>query len=182
MALFGSSRDISLFRHLNRELLEDIINQQCAFYKRKLEETKVNIYGESSGEKYYMGPVLINCLLERDPQSFSDDDGYINLKWDAKFRFLRDDLLDKNQDFNIDTDIYGADLVPEVGDIILYQEAYYEVNNVINNQYFSGKNPSYPNNTNPLNPGLEDFGSNISIICETNYISPDIVGLKDRLI
>jgi hypothetical protein len=101
MALFGSSRDISLFRHLNRELLGDIINQQCAFYKRKLEETKVNIYGESSGEKYYMGPVLINCLLERDPQSFSDDDGYINLKWDAKFRFLRDDLLDKNQDFNI---------------------------------------------------------------------------------
>ena len=43
MALFGSIRDVSLFRHLNRELLGDIITQQCAVYKLKIAETKVNI-------------------------------------------------------------------------------------------------------------------------------------------
>ena len=63
MALFGSARDISLFRHINRELMADIITQQCSFYKYKLEETKVNIYGEAAEEKYYMGPVLLNCLI-----------------------------------------------------------------------------------------------------------------------
>ena len=53
MALFGSVRDISAFRHINRELLGDIITQQVAFYKFKLDNTLVNIYGEASGKKYY---------------------------------------------------------------------------------------------------------------------------------
>ena len=48
MALYGTQRDISLFRHLNRELMGDIITQQCAFYKFKIEETKVNLYGEAA--------------------------------------------------------------------------------------------------------------------------------------
>ena len=52
MALFGSSRDISMFRKINRELLGDIITQQCAVYKFRLEETNINIYGEAAEEKY----------------------------------------------------------------------------------------------------------------------------------
>jgi hypothetical protein len=176
-ALFGGKRDISLFRHINRELLSDIITQQCAFYKYKLEETKVNIYGEAAEEKYYMGPVLLNCLIERNPQDFPETDLGTDFNWGITFKFLRDDLLDKNKIFNIDTKIYGADLVPEVGDVILYQEGYYEIDNIISNQYFFGKNPEYPNNINPLNPGLEDFGSSISIICETHYIPKDKTGI-----
>ena len=45
MALYGTQRDVSLFRHLNRELMWDIISQQCAYYQLKADETKVNIYG-----------------------------------------------------------------------------------------------------------------------------------------
>ena len=183
MALYGTQRDISLFRHLNRELLGEVVTQQCAFYKYKLEETKVNIYGEASEEKYYMGPVLLNCLIERRDQEYPETDLGTDFNWGATFKFLRDDLLDKNKDFNVDTEIYGADLVPEVGDIILYQEGYYEVDNIISNQYFAGKNPDYPNSINPLNPGLEEFGSSISIICETHYVPSDKVGItQERLI
>jgi hypothetical protein len=64
MALYGTSRDFSLFRHINRELLHDIISQQCVFYQLKAAETKINIYGESSGAKYYEEPVIFNILLE----------------------------------------------------------------------------------------------------------------------
>ena len=156
----------------------DIITQQCAFYKYKLEETKVNIYGEAAEEKYYMGPVLLDCILERTDQQYPETDLGTDFSWGATFKFLRDDLLDKNKDFNIDTALYGADLVPEVGDIILYQDGYYEVDNVSSNQYFVGKNPDYPNNVNPLNPGLEDFGSSISIICETHYVPADKAGIS----
>ena len=180
MALFGGARDISLFRHLNRELLGDIITQQCSFYKFKIEETQINIYGEAAEEKYYMGPVLLNCLVERRDQEFPETDLGTDFNWGATFKFLRDDLLNKNEEFNIDTDIYGADLVPEVGDIILYQEGYYEVDNIISNQYFVGKNPDYPNETNPLNPGLDQFGSSISIICETHYVPADKVGITQE--
>jgi hypothetical protein len=180
MALFGGQRDISLFRHINRELMGDIITQQCSFYKFKIEETKINLYGEAAEEKYYMGPVLLNCLIERRDQEYPETDLGTDFNWGATFKFLRDDLLDKNKDFNLDTTLYGADLVPEVGDIIMYNEGYYEIDNIISNQYFVGKNPDYPNATNPLNPGLEEFGSSISIICETHYVPADKVGITQE--
>jgi hypothetical protein len=186
MALFGSARDISLFRHVSRELMADIITQQCSFYKYKLEETKVNIYGEAAEEKYYMGPVLLNCLIERSDQDHPESDLGTDFTWGATFKFLRDDLLNKMEDFNEFFDPtnyqYGANLVPEVGDIIMYQDGYYEVDNTNANQYFMGKNPDYPNNVNPINPGLEDFGSSISIICETHYVPADKLGItQERL-
>ena len=33
MSLFGEARDISLFRHINRELINNIIEQQVGYYK-----------------------------------------------------------------------------------------------------------------------------------------------------
>lgn len=49
--MFGRLRDVSLIRGLNRELLHDVVTQQAAIYKFKLEETGVNIYGEAAGGK-----------------------------------------------------------------------------------------------------------------------------------
>ena len=183
MALYGTQRDISLFRHLNRELMGDIITQQCAFYKYKIEETKVNLYGEAAEEKFYMGPVLLNCLIERQNEEHPIDDFGTGFKWDIVFKFLRDDLLGKAKDFNQDWEGYGDDLVPEVGDIILYEKGYYEVDNVNANQYYVGKNPDYPNDPNPLNgEGLEDYGWNTSIICSTHYVPADKLGItQERL-
>ncbi len=182
MALFGGKRDISLFRHLNRELMGDIITQQCAFYKYKLEETITNIYGEASGEKYYIGPVLLNCLAERQDQDHVETDLGVDYEWNIIFKFLRDDLLSASKDYNENFDKgdhnYGADLVPEVGDIIFYNEGYYEVDKVISNQFFMGKDPDYPNTPNNFNPNLEDFGSSISVICETHYVPADRVGIS----
>ncbi|MDB9847741.1 hypothetical protein OAC50_00990 [bacterium] len=184
MALFGGARDISLFRHVNRELMGDIITQQCAFYKYKIEETKVNLYGESAEEKYYMGPVLLNCLVERKDQEYPETDLGTDFSWGATFKFLRDDLLTAGEDFNKnfapEDHNYGADLVPEVGDIILYQEGYYEVDNIVANQYFMGKNPDYPNQPGNWNPDLQDFGSNISVICEAHYVPADKVGITQE--
>ena len=168
--MFGRQRDVSLIRHLNRELMGDIITQQAAIYKYKLEETIVNLYGEAAGEKFYDGPFLFDCLLLRQPQNYPEDETGIGYIRNIRFSFLRDDLVD-------------ADVVPEVGDIILYQNDYYGVSSTISNQYFVGKNPDYPNNSsdgtpNPLNPGLEDFGTNLSIICETYYIPRDKVAIS----
>ena len=163
--MFGGSRDVSLIRKLNRELLGNIITQQAAFYKYKLQETKVNLYGEAAGVKYYDGPFLFNCLINRADQTYPVSELGVNYQVGITFSFFRDDLVDAN-------------VVPEVGDIILYQDAYYGVQSTIINQYFVGKNPDYPNNTNPLNPGLEEFGSNISIICDTYYIPADKVAIS----
>ena len=135
MALFGRLRDINLFTTVNRELLGNIITQQCAFYKFNLNQTTINIYGEAADGAFYDGPTLFNCLIDRDAQSF-----------------------------------------PE-GDIILYYGGYYEVETTNANQFIVGKDPDYPYNVNPLNPGLEQFGSDFSIICKTNYVPGDKPGI-----
>jgi len=169
MALFGTQRDVSLMRSINRELMGDIITQQCAVYKLNLEETRVNIYGESSGAKYYQDPILLNVLLERGDQTYNSSDMGVDYTRDVEFRFFRDDLVD-------------ASVVMEPGDIIMYYEAYFEVDSVKDNQLFVGKDPRYPYSENPLNPGLDNFGSNISIICTTHYTPADKVQItRERL-
>ena len=163
--MFTGQRDVSLVRKLNRELMGNIITQQCAVYQFKLEETKVNIYGEAAGSKFYNGPFLFNVLINRSNEEFGEDQEGIQFNQPIEFYFLRDDLVD-------------ADVVPEVGDIILYQEGYYGVQSTVANQYFGGKNPDYPNNINPLNPGLEYFGNNLSILVSTYYIPADKVAIS----
>ena len=173
MALFGGARDISLFRGLNRELIGDIITQQCVYYKFKLNETKVNMYGEASGAKFYYDPVIFNALISSGNQTQPTDDFGVSFGWDLEFRFFRDDLVDAN-------------VIPEVGDIIMYQDAYYEVDTTNANQFFVGKDPDFPNyddnGINPLNPGLENFGTSVSITCVAHYTPADKVQItKERL-
>tara|TARA_R110000868_G_scaffold280845_1_gene541215 strand:- start:684 stop:1196 length:513 start_codon:yes stop_codon:yes gene_type:complete len=170
MALYGGARDISLFQKVNRELMGNIITQQCVYYKLRLNETKVNMYGEAAGARYYKEPVIFNALIERGDQEYPDDDILgVNFNRSLDFKFFRDDLVE-------------ADVVPEVGDIIMYYEGYYEVDSTVGNQYFVGKDPRYPYNTNPLNPGLENFGANLSIICKTHYTPADKVQItKERI-
>ena len=73
MALFGSGRDASLIRSVNRELINRYIDTEVGFYKLNLEHTNTNIYDESDDKVYY-------ALLTRT----------------GTFAFLRDDLKDRN--------------------------------------------------------------------------------------
>ena len=168
--MFTTTRDMSLVRNLNRELMGNIITQQCAVYQYKLEETKVNLYGEAAEEKFYDGPFLFNVLINRSNEEFGENEEGVQYSQPIEFYFLRDDLTEKKVDL-------------EVGDIILYQEGYYGVQSTVGNQYWGGKNPSYPNNNsngtpNPLNPGLDKFGENVSILVSTYYIPADKVAIS----
>ena len=170
MAMYTRQRDVSLMRKFNRELMGNIITQQCALYQFKLEETKVNIYGEAAEAKFYDGPFLFNVLINRSDQTYGIEDDGIGFNQGIDFYFFRDDLVDAN-------------VVPKVGDIILYQTSYYGVQSTVANQYWGGKNPSYPNNDsdgtpNPLNPDLDQFGNSVSILCSTYYIPADKVAIS----
>ena len=169
MALFGSARDISMFRKVNRELLGDIITQQCALYRHVLDKTKINMYGEASGGKFFNPPVLLNALITVADNTSPTNEFGVDFDWSIKIAFLRDDLIDAN-------------VHPEIGDVILYQESYFEIDNTNTRQYFAGKDPDYPYSQNPLNPGLENFGYNVSVVCETHYIPADRINIiKQRL-
>jgi hypothetical protein len=163
MALFGSSRDVGTFKGIARELLENVISQQVGYYKYMLNDTTVNVYGEGKS-RYYIGPVLINCLIERGDFSTSTLEQSLDVQRPVTYRFLRDHLVDAN-------------IVPEIGDVIMYNELYYEVDNVNENQLILGKDNSYS-----YSDGLENFGSSFSIILTTHYTSADKLGInKQRL-
>ena len=170
-ALFGSSRDASFIRRLNKELLHDVISQQCAFYKFQLNETKVNMYGEAAGGKYFDGPVLLNALITVNGTTSPTSEKGVDFDWPLQFAFLRDDLVD-------------ASVHPEVGDILLYQESYWEIDNTNITQFWAGKDPDfdYGGDANPLNPGLKEFGYSVSVIADAHYVPSDRINIiKSRL-
>ncbi len=159
MALFGSFRDIGTFKVFTKELVEDIISQEVGYYKIMLSDTPVNVYGEATN-KYFIGPILIPCLIERGEFERESTDYGPDTRRDTKFRFFRDHLVEAN-------------VVPEVGDYVMYNEGYYEVDNVNENQYILGKDPNYI-----YSNALQGFGETYSIILTAHYSSPDKLGIS----
>ena len=151
MALFGGSRDISLFNTVSRELINDIIQLEVGYYKFVLERTTSNVYGESMGKVFYE-PVRIACLMKKEDQAWSSDDFGSDVDQNIDFRFLKKELKDIN-------------LVPEVGDILLFKNNFYEVDTKVENQLILGKDPDYA-----ISTGATDFGNSHSIIL-TGHLS-----------
>ena len=149
MALFGGSRDISLFNSVSKELINDIIQTEVGYYKFVLEKTSINVYGESDGKMFYE-PVRIACLINKQDQAWSSDDFGSDINQSIDFRFLKVSLKDLN-------------LVPEVGDILLFKNNFYEVDSKVENQLILGKDPDYA-----ISTGTVDFGSSHSIILNTH--------------
>lgn len=163
MALFGTLRDIGTFKGISKELLENIVSQQCGYYKIVLQDAVKNVYGESL-QKYYIGPVLLNCLIERGDFSFDQGDFGPDTARPVTFRFLKQHMVE-------------ADVHPEVGDVVMYNEVYYLVDNVNENQLIVGKDSDYA-----YSDGLENFGSSYSIVLVCHYASPDALGITQQRI
>lgn len=163
MAYFGRSRDINTFSNINNELLGQVIEQKVGYYQVILDETTPNIYGESTNKKYN-GPVLLTCLLERGDTTPLTDDFGMDFERKLTVRFFRPNLI-------------TANVEPSVGDVILWNEDYYEVNNVNENQLVVGKDPNYAYTSQDFVP---DAGTSLSIILECFYIRPEKVNIREN--
>ena len=136
---------------MNRELINDIIQTEIGYYKFVLQDTVTNVYGEAENKVYYE-PLLIPCLITREDQTWNETDFGPDSTQQMTFRFLRANLVEKN-------------LVPEVGDIVLYNNDYFEFNSLVENQFFVGKNPDYS-----MNEDTDNFGVSLSIICRASKL------------
>jgi hypothetical protein len=149
MALFGKNRDINLFHTINSELIKDIIQTEVAYYKFALEQTTSNVYGEAMGKNYYE-PMKISCLIDREDHSWSSDDFGSDINQTISFSFLKYELKTLN-------------LIPEVGDILLFRNNFYEVDSRNENQLILGRDPNYAMSTETTN-----HGDSFSIIVNTH--------------
>lgn len=158
MALFGGIRDARFLASINAELINAIVDTEIEFFKLNVEQSKSNIYGESERKSYY-DSILIPCLITKDEKSSTMDDYGHSYTRTGKFAISRD-LLER------------IGLYPLAGDIILWDNEYFEIDNVDANQYFTGKNPeTWPNGSN--------HGYSVSIICDAHVTAQTPQGIKD---
>ena len=146
MALFGSGRDASLVRSINREIINNIIDVEVAFYKLSLDDTQANMYDESDNKVYY-NPMRLNCLASKDEKSYIGDTEYDHSRT-AEFNFLRDDLKDKN-------------VIIEEGDVLEWNNEFYEIDGVGASQYWTGKNPT--TDIGQVEGDLSEFGYSVAV-------------------
>ena len=160
--LFGSNRDFDLLVNINRELIKDIVEQEILIYKLNIADTSTNLYGEAL-EKTYLEPVKLNCLITRGDQVIDINEFGPDLGREASFALLRRDLED-------------IQLVPEVGDIVMWHEDYYEVDRVKENQLFYGRNNNYNIER------ASGYGESISLVLDCHLTRADRVGIaRQRL-
>jgi hypothetical protein len=125
MARFALDRDINFFKSISRELVDSVIQTSVVLYKLVISDVKTNLYGESLNKSYYQG-LECTAVIERQDTSvtyegFGSDQGQT-----AEFRFNRFTLEDKG-------------FYPEIGDIIYHNDAYFEIDNVREDQLIGGR-------------------------------------------
>ena len=158
MPLFAGARDISLFEKLNEELINSVIQSEVYFYKLILDETGDNVYGEGTDKRYYAG-VKLPTLVDRGNQSYVEEAYGVDLQQIATFSFLRKEFI-------------NLSLIPEVGDIVEWDKAYFEIDSMVDNQILGGKDPDYS-----LAGGMH--GSSHSIICTTHMTRMSRLNIED---
>ena len=158
--LFGSGRDFDLLVNINWELVHDLVEQEILYHKLSLEDTEVNLYGESLSKSFW-NAVKLNCLITRGDQVIDIAEFGPDLGREASFAIIRRDLED-------------VSILPEVGDIVQWQNDFYEVDTVKENRLFLGKD----NNYNLTSYG-SNYGGSLSIILDTHLTRADRVGISE---
>lgn len=166
MGLFGSARDISLFRHLNRELLNEIIDTRCDIFKHSIFDSKENLYGEAL-RKVFMPGVRVAGLIDKGGKEYTSDDIGSDYTRNLTFSFLRDDMAaleigTTQQTIDPNKNAQASNVFLEVGDVIFWDNKYCEVDTIAQGQYLFGKNPATDHDGT--------HGANWSVIAETHQM------------
>ena len=130
---FLPQRDLNVFERVNKELIGDlqnnkdgIINQQVVLYKPSVYDTQTNMYGEATGGKRWKDGVKFACLVDAADFDYNNDEFGPDEQQNVSFRILRQTLIDLK-------------LVPELGDVIEWNWAYFEINSTNENQLIGGQ-------------------------------------------
>ena len=130
---FYSQKDIDTFDKFNKELVGNlsteqdvIINQPVIIYKVSVTDTEVNMYGETSQGKVFKPGVQIVALVNAEDQTTTTDEFGPDLQQNAEFSFIRQSLVDIN-------------FVVEIGDVINWNNGYWEISSINENQLVGGQ-------------------------------------------
>ena len=155
MSLFGryfSERDLKFINSINAELMGDIIETIVTVFKVAASETRVNLYGESApaeGKSFYPG-IDLSSLIERADTSGEDEGFGPDRDQTVVFKFRERVCQEVN-------------FFPQIGDIVLFNDRYHEIDNVVQEQFLGGQSDK-----------------SLSIICNTHYSRLSKINLVER--
>ena len=123
---------------------------EVILYKIIPEIVSINIYGESTSKTRYRG-ISLNSIIKYTKLTPETEQGfgYDTTQRDVEFRFVRKLLQD-------------VSVYPEIGDIIKYNENYYEIHNITEAQLIASR-PEYNHN----------------VICETHLTRRSGINLEE---
>tara|TARA_R110002020_G_scaffold29153_1_gene92149 strand:+ start:798 stop:1271 length:474 start_codon:yes stop_codon:yes gene_type:complete len=123
---FVPQKEFDLINSMNEELIDEIVGQSVDVYKVNIDRTDENVYGEST-TKYYDIGFRVNCLiLYNDPEIVQEEFG-ADLNTSIEMYFQRENLASGSLNF-----------VPETGDIVDWNDYYWEINGTTEPQLFAG--------------------------------------------
>jgi hypothetical protein len=150
MPKFAVGRDIELFKSFAREVVDDVVENIAVLFKVNLNETKINLYGEATNKTWYPG-VELNVLINKTAQAAGYEGFGSDVSQNVEFRFDRWMLEEKNT-------------YPEIGDIIFFDQSYYEIDNISEVQFVGG----LPSN-------------NFSVVCSTFMVRKSALNIEERI-
>ena len=150
MSKFVTKTDFEFFQHINREISSDVIDVSVILYQINLEYTNVNIYGEATEKVTYVGVELPASIKYGENRPLSDSGFGIDQTHDVQFNFVRRILQERK-------------VYPEIGDIIYYNESFFEIDNITEAQLIANR-PEYNN----------------SIICFTHLTRRSDIQIEER--
>jgi len=150
MAKFISDRDVTFFKGLAREVVDDVVQNTCVLYKINLADTRINLYGEAMNKTWHTG-VQLYVLINKDTTTTSYEGFGAETMQNIEFRFDRFMCEEKNS-------------YPEVGDVIYFDDSYYEIDNTTETQYVGGFDKN-----------------NFSIVCNTFMVSKSTLNIEERI-
>jgi hypothetical protein len=150
MPKFVSERDVNFFKSIARELVDVVVQVEVALYKLNIYESKINIYGESTNKTWYQG-VSLFAMVDKDPENvvyegFGPDNSQL-----ITFKFDKELCEERG-------------IYPEIGDVILFDQSYYEIDNTNEVQFIGGQ---------PYN--------NYSIVCTTFMTRKSNLNITERV-
>ena len=150
MPKFISERDVRFFKHIARELVDDVVQTAIVLYKVNLTDTRINLYGEAVDKTWHRG-VEMYVLIDKEPGTTEYEGFGPESQQSITFKFDRFACEEKN-------------LYPEIGDVIYFDNSYYEINYTYEVQFSGGQ---------PVN--------NFSIVVNTFLANRSTLGIEERV-
>lgn len=158
MPKFFNAKDLDFIKTISEEVVDYVVEQAVVLFKVSVGETKTNLYGESLG-KVWHAPATLMCIVDREPMNVVYEGFGADKQQAVEFRFNRQRLRETSYSVPKVRDINGT-LVPteaiqnltvgypEIGDVILFDGIYYELDNVRENALIGGQPQIYDKETN----------------------------------